>query len=579
MENMKKTAQGGYYKGDPIWNIYKRHGGRTACIFWSGCAHNISGRPDISPPYNKGLPFRHRFDMILNWLLQPESTRPGLITAYLDQPDSAGHYYADVSYQLTQLDNDLRYLIQRLDAEDLLPCINLVLVSDQGMQKLNNTHYLSQLIPDQNVLTASGVIGRVHKYKSDANVDDLMKPFACEKGNRWKVFSRNSMPTRKHYQKTARVGDIIVQGEPGTSFYSYPSWDLRLYGDHGYDFINPTMHTIFFAMGPSIKKGVVVPGFQIIEYFNLFLDLLGVPENVPNNGTVGLLDGILTNPPQRSPRLRFPFLPLFDCSNSGFSVGPSCRSCSLKVKGPILAKLMCLEPQRMPFQILSKPTLCYQDYCGNTLITDREENAPVGISEILTTNGVDRFVKEFCYSMNSKYGGLCGSHTDREGSTLKSLSAEAGSEFSGNGTERIPWKSKFITDVLDPLNKYTRSLTQRMGRVISITGTAFDFDYDGIADEKRSSSPSHLYRILVTCSGPWSQDNTSCLRPSDLKVLSFIFPHMDGDINCLTKDDLLLEYTARLLDVELISGLRLIFPNVSHEQYLRLETHINTKLW
>ncbi|KAK6020528.1 hypothetical protein OSTOST_13816, partial [Ostertagia ostertagi] len=64
LESMKRTEREGFYKGDPIWNIYKRHGGRTACLFWPGCAFNISGlRPDISPPYNKDLPFRNRFDM------------------------------------------------------------------------------------------------------------------------------------------------------------------------------------------------------------------------------------------------------------------------------------------------------------------------------------------------------------------------------------------------------------------------------------------------------------------------------------------------------------------------------------
>ncbi|KAK5973882.1 hypothetical protein GCK32_000534 [Trichostrongylus colubriformis] len=582
MENMKRTPKEGFYKGDPIWNTYKRHGGRTACLFWPGCAYNISGlSPDISPPYNKSLPFRHRFDMIMEWLLQPESRRPGLITAYLDQPDSAGHFFADVSKQLVQLDDDLRYLIRRLDAEELLPCINLVLVSDHGMQRINNTQYFSQLLNDRNVLTASGVIGRVYKYKSNATVENLMEPFACEKGNRWKVFSRESIPTRKHYQKTARVGDVIVQGEPGTSFYSYPSQDLHFAGDHGYDFINPTMHTVFIAMGPSIKRGVVIPAFQNIEYFNLFLDLLGLPENVPNNGTVGLLDGILTHPPHRSPPLRFPFLPLLLLGIIQFL--PHWYSKALvsdqgALQGPILAELMCPKAKQMPFRILSKPIHCSQNYCGSTLIFDREGNAPLGIAEILTM-GVNHFFEEICYFLNSKYGSLCGNHADREESILRSLSADAGLEFYSTGAERISWKSRFITDVLDPLNEYTRSLAQRMGRVISITGTAFDFDYDGIADEKRSSSPSHLYRILMACSGPWSQDNTSCLLSSDLKILSFIFPHMDGDINCLTKEDLLLEYTARLLDVELISGLRLIFPNMSHEQYLRLETHINTKLW
>ncbi|KAK6042748.1 hypothetical protein COOONC_19747 [Cooperia oncophora] len=107
--------------------------------------------------------------MVLDWLLQPKTSRPGLITAYLDQPDSAGHYQVDerdIRDQVAQLDDRLQYLIKRLDAEGLLPCINLVIVSDHGMQKTNNTSYFSEVLPDPNVITASGVIGRVHKYKS-----------------------------------------------------------------------------------------------------------------------------------------------------------------------------------------------------------------------------------------------------------------------------------------------------------------------------------------------------------------------------------------------------------------------------
>lgn len=69
------------------------------------------------------------------------------------------------------------------------------------------------------------------------------------------------------------------------------------------------MHTIFFASGPSIKKGVMLPPFQNVEYLNLFmgkstkrevskecLDLLELDPNIPNNGTHGALDGVLVSP-------------------------------------------------------------------------------------------------------------------------------------------------------------------------------------------------------------------------------------------------------------------------------------------
>lgn len=36
-----------------------------------------------------------------------------------------------------------------------------------------------------------------------------------------------------------------------------------------------------------------------------------------------------------------------------------------------------------------------------------------------------------------------------------------------------------VVDFLEPLNDYTRTVVKRFGQVLSITGTAFDEDYDG----------------------------------------------------------------------------------------------------
>ncbi|KJH50159.1 type I phosphodiesterase / nucleotide pyrophosphatase [Dictyocaulus viviparus] len=90
-------------------------------------------QPDITLPYNKDLPFRNRFDMIVNWLLLPQKLRPGLITAYIDEPDSAGHYQmddTDIKSKLSQIDNRLWYLLERLRNVDILRCVNLAIVSD-----------------------------------------------------------------------------------------------------------------------------------------------------------------------------------------------------------------------------------------------------------------------------------------------------------------------------------------------------------------------------------------------------------------------------------------------------------------
>lgn len=53
------------------------------------------------------------------------------------------------------------------------------------------------------------------------------------------------------------------------------------------------MHAIFFAHGPNIQPSIQLPAFQNIELFNLFVDLLGLPHEVPNNGTYGIFKSLL----------------------------------------------------------------------------------------------------------------------------------------------------------------------------------------------------------------------------------------------------------------------------------------------
>ncbi|PIO64049.1 hypothetical protein TELCIR_14334, partial [Teladorsagia circumcincta] len=81
-------------------------------------------------------------------------------------------------------------------------------------------------------------------------------------------------------------------------------------------------------------------------------------------------------------------------------------------------------------------------------------------------------------------------------------------------TIQVPWNVLFLKGVLDHLNTYTLALSKELGRVICITGTAYDRDFDGIADANKTSASGEL----------------------------------------------LLQYTARLRDVELISGIEFELP-------------------
>ena len=72
---------------------------------------------------------------VRHWLRQPSDQRPGLITAYFDQPDTIGHYQIDdddINQQLVELDRLLDQFLNSLSEDGLLNCINLLLISDHG---------------------------------------------------------------------------------------------------------------------------------------------------------------------------------------------------------------------------------------------------------------------------------------------------------------------------------------------------------------------------------------------------------------------------------------------------------------
>ena len=63
-------------------------------------------------------------------------------------------------------------------------------------------------------------------------------------------------------------------------------------GDHGQDPLNPILHGIFVANGPTFRSGLTIERFEIVEIYNLMMSVLQL-EPAPNDGEPGKLDGLL----------------------------------------------------------------------------------------------------------------------------------------------------------------------------------------------------------------------------------------------------------------------------------------------
>ncbi|CAG9535434.1 unnamed protein product, partial [Cercopithifilaria johnstoni] len=217
---------------------------------------------------------------IVTWLKMPASKRPLLIMSYFEQPDAIVHFKNDeeVSKELEMVESILDYLFKTLHSMKLLNCINIIVLSDHGMQKIDRRIYLDKMINNENILFADGVVGQIY-FTNETNftlqnkIKKTMEELKCRNNEYYRIYDKRQLPKRYHFSKSNRIGDIILDGQLGTIFHENYAADYHKTHDHGYDFLEEPMHAIFYAYGPNIARGLVLKPFQNIELFNLMIGL------------------------------------------------------------------------------------------------------------------------------------------------------------------------------------------------------------------------------------------------------------------------------------------------------------------
>src|SRR4051812_16422837 len=133
-------------------------------------------------------------------------------------------------------------------------------------------------VSDSNVVVFDGAVGQIlFKNKSATNLTEKLQPFTCQEGHAFRVYTRDSTPTRYHYTASRRIGDIVLDATPGSRIFRSHSAlkkGTKDKGDHGYDNRVKEMRAIFGAYGPSIKAHSRIHPFQNIELYNLFVGRL-----------------------------------------------------------------------------------------------------------------------------------------------------------------------------------------------------------------------------------------------------------------------------------------------------------------
>ncbi|MGH7023177.1 MAG: ectonucleotide pyrophosphatase/phosphodiesterase [Caulobacteraceae bacterium] len=269
----------------PLWVTAERHHLKTATSLWPDDDAVIHG---VSPTYRQSLPagggsvsMDQQVDTVLGWLDLPPSQRPALIRVNFDVVDLMGRVAGPdsrrVDVAIGQADAAIGRLVQGLKARGLYDKVNLVIVSDHGMAAISPDRviYLDDLI-DLNfaVVPSVGAVAGIDPAPGhEAAIDAALLP----RHDHMTCWRKDEIPARLHDGTNARVPRIVCLAQVGWSIVTRAQSALysHLLGNDGYDPGEPTMAAIFLAHGPGFRPGVVLPVFDNIAVYPMFLGLMG----------------------------------------------------------------------------------------------------------------------------------------------------------------------------------------------------------------------------------------------------------------------------------------------------------------
>ena len=279
---------------EPIWVTAENAGIRTATAFWPGSnvawgatrakewPNDLSGgvRPEDWTQFNQAISDRQRVDIVVDWLRRPAATRPGFITLYFDEVDTAGHQYgpfdAHMNAAVAAVDAAIGRLRGQLAA--LGQPVNFVIVADHGMAAISADRVIVldtfSTAEDYDVVE-DGVYASVNpKPGRDAAVE---KALLGPHGPHLTCYRKADVPERFHYGKNPRVPAILCMPDDGWTVLAHPAKYAIKGGAHGYDNFAPDMLALFLASGPAIKPLGKLPTFDNVDIAPLLRDLLGLP--------------------------------------------------------------------------------------------------------------------------------------------------------------------------------------------------------------------------------------------------------------------------------------------------------------
>ena len=299
-----------WWKGEPIWVTAEKQGQTSAAFFFPGTETKIGGvYSSYWRKYDGKIENKKRIAALLRWLDLPKDRRPTFLTTYFSTIDDAGHYYSPESRKtrkaVKKIDKLIGRLIRGLKKRRILDRVNLMLVSDHGMTKVDQRDaiILDEMFDPEDAKQVLWASEFVQIFPKKGRASRIYKSIKTQLPRTAKVYRKADIPKRFRYRNNRRISPILVLADPGWRLLRRERYEKikaegklgDLKGSHGYDNFHPSMRSLFIGHGEAFKKAHTAEPFMNIELYNLMCNILNL-RPAKNDGKFENVSDLLKKP-------------------------------------------------------------------------------------------------------------------------------------------------------------------------------------------------------------------------------------------------------------------------------------------
>lgn len=309
----------------PFWYAVGKAGADVHCYWFSTC-HKAHVDLIVQVPANRRHSFNKTMDTdlfphlpkIMKHLSKYQVYRQQLVLLRYDGLGKAlresGVNSDETVQALSNVDQQIRKIQEEMENWNLQPSTNFMVLSDHGLMEVRepDQFYIEECLEDYSkVRQLANSLAFTMIWPVEGEEDTIF--FELKVCDQWaaaagdddsdnnnnneqplvSVYRRHEIPDHFHWKESRFMAPIVLIARPGVVLLSrqIPSTDVsEKFGREwkmldGWDNEREETHGIFMARGPAFKSGYQGEQIEIVDIYQLVLNMLGVDPTHQSNGS------------------------------------------------------------------------------------------------------------------------------------------------------------------------------------------------------------------------------------------------------------------------------------------------------